>query len=82
MFTKNKSPETSFYSNDETMEVLILKINNIQIEMRHQRQDLSTIKRQLHTLINDTASQTQVDDFYNRKTTLEDMAQDGNSSSN
>ncbi len=81
MFTKNKSPETSFYSNDETMEVLILKINNIQIEMRHQRADLATIKRQLHTLISDTATQTQVSDYYDRKTTLEDMAQDGNSSS-
>ncbi len=68
MFTKNKSPETSFYSNDEILESLMLKINHIQTEMRHQRADLSTIKRQLHTLINSNALQKEVDTFFEEDT--------------
>ena len=64
MFTKNKSPETSFYSNDEILESLMMKIGHIQIEMRAQRSDLATIKRQLHTLITTSTAQKQVDEFY------------------
>ncbi len=67
MFTKNKSPETSFYSNDEVLESLMRKLTIIQTEMRAQRQDLSTIKRQLHTLINASKMQKEVDDFYDDK---------------
>ncbi len=76
MFTKNKSPETSFYSNDEVLEVLMLKIEHIQTEMRHQRADLSTIKRQLHTLINANAMQKQVDDFYDETSPQTDPVQE------
>ncbi len=62
MFNKLKSPETSIYSTFETLLNLLLQ------EQRHQRADLATIKRQLHTLINDIALQTQVDDYMDKKT--------------
>ncbi len=82
MFTKNKSPETSFYSNDEILEVLMLKIEHIQTEMRNQRADLATIKRQLHTLINASAMQKQVDEFYEDSENDIPEVKNGNRSSN
>ncbi len=82
MFTKNKSPETSFYSNDEVLESLMLKLNHVQAEMRHQRADLSTIKRQLHTLINSSALQKQVDTYFDEDTEHIPEVDDGNRSSN
>ncbi len=63
MFNKIKSPETLFSKDLETYLDLMLK------EQRHQRADLATIKRQLHTLITDTSLQKQVDDY------IEDSAQ-------
>ena len=78
MFRKLKSPETSIYS---TFLDLDNRISLLLTEQRHQRADLATIKRQLHTLINDDTAQKQVDDFYGKNAPLEDMAQDGNSSS-
>ncbi len=74
MFTKNKSPETYLF---ETSAILRL-LNVILTEQRHQRADLSVIKRQLHTLVVDSSVQKQVTDF-NNEIPLEDMAQDGNS---
>ncbi len=61
MFNKSKSPETLIDSSIRTLIDLMLK------EQRAQRADLSTIKRQLHRLINDTKLQTEVDSFYNEK---------------
>ncbi len=82
MFTKNKSPETSFYSNDEVLETLMFKIVSIQTEMKHQRADLATIKRQLHTLINSKALQKQVDTYFEEDTEDIPEVDDGNRSSN
>ncbi len=57
MFNYNfKSPET-FVKLTNQLEMLLS-------EQRHQRQDLSTIKRQLHTLINNVNLQTEVDKFF------------------
>ncbi len=58
MFNYTKSPETFNNSTVKTLVDLMLK------EQRHQRADLATIKRQLHTLINDSTMQKQVDDYY------------------
>ncbi len=70
MFNKIKSPETLFN------ETLLLKLDVMQIEMRHQRADLSTIKRQLHTLIIDVGLQKQVDDFMTPPQTDSDKQND------
>ncbi len=58
MFHKNKSSETP--------DLFFLKhlIELVLTEQRHQRGDLSTIKRQLHSLITDDGTQKQVSDFY------------------
>ncbi len=48
----------------ETYEKLTLKIDMLLTEQRHQRGDLATIKRQLHTLINRAQLQKQVDDYF------------------
>ncbi len=64
MFTHSKSPETCRDENIENRKNLILKLNMIQIEMRHQRADLSTIKRQLHHLNNNFRLQKQVDEYF------------------
>ncbi len=64
MFNKIKSPETLFNSTEELLDVMMDKLIIIQTEMRAQRQDLSTIKRQLHTLINTANSQKQVDEYF------------------
>ena len=76
MFDKLKSPETSIY---KTFLDLDNRISLLLTEQRHQRADLATIKRQLHTLISDVGTQKQVDEFYGKDVPLEDMAQDGNS---
>ena len=75
MFNKIKSPETSIY---KTFLDLDNRISLLLTEQRHQRADLATIKRQLHTLISDVGTQKQVDDYYSKDVPLEDMAQDGN----
>ncbi len=48
----------------ETFEKFTNKLDMILTEMRYQRADLSTIKRQLHTLNNNFALQKQVDEYF------------------
>ncbi len=48
----------------ETFEKLNHKIQMLLNEQKLQRGDLATIKRQLHTLINSSNLQKQVDDYY------------------
>ncbi len=62
MFTKNKSPETFFSTTLKLEHLMDLLLK----EQRHQRADLSTIKRQLHTLNNSNELQTQVDEYYDQ----------------
>ncbi len=58
MFTKTKSSETpDLFFIKHLIEILL-------DEQRHQRADLATIKRQLHTLINSGNLQKQVDDYF------------------
>ncbi len=71
MFNKIKSPGTLFNSSIETLVNLLLK------EQRAQRGDLSTIKRQLNRLINDSKLQKDVDDYYEDKPP-EEVTQDSN----
>ncbi len=52
----SKSPETYEKLNHLTQILLT--------EQRHQRADLATIKRQLHTIINHLNLQKQVDDYF------------------
>ncbi len=52
----------------ETYEKLTFKIQMILTEQRHQRADLATIKRQLHTIINHLNLQKQVDDYFDEDT--------------
>ncbi len=77
MFRKLKSPETSIYSDksnlDNLMELMLT-------EQRHQRGDLATIKRQLHTLISDFALQKQVTEYFDRDN--RDSSDDKNSEEN
>ncbi len=47
----------------ETYEKLTNSLLMLLTEQKHQRSDLATIKRQLHTLINNDALQKQVDDY-------------------
>ncbi len=48
----------------ETYEKLTHKLEILLTEQRHQRADLATIKRQLHTIINHLNLQKQVDDYF------------------
>ncbi len=58
MFTKTKSSETpDLFFIKHLIEILL-------DEQRHQRADLATIKRQLHTLISDVGVQKQVDQYF------------------
>ncbi len=60
----------------ETYEKLNLKIDMILTEMRHQRSDLSTIKRQLHTLNNAFALQKQVDEYFEDSPETEEVVKE------
>ncbi len=51
----------------ETYEKLNTSILMLLTEQRHQRQDLATIKRQLHTIINAMNLQKQVDEYFEDK---------------
>ncbi len=57
----SKSPET-YEKISHTLAVLLN-------EQRHQRADLATVKRQLHTLLNLLKLQKQVDDYFERDET-------------
>ncbi len=58
MFNYTKSPET--FNNSTIKHWLEILLN----EQKHQRGDLATIKRQLHTIINSLALQKQVDEYF------------------
>ena len=58
-----------FFKSPETYEKFFNKIDMLLSEQRHQRADLDTIKRQLHTLINMLKLQTQVDEYFERDET-------------
>ncbi len=53
----------------ETYEKLTLKIDMLLTEQRHQRGDLATIKRQLHTIISASNLQKQVDQYFDEEET-------------
>ncbi len=53
----------------ETYEKLTNKLDMLLSEQRHQRQDLSTIKRQLHTINNSLNLQEQVDRYFEQDET-------------
>ncbi len=72
MFIKTKSPETYFLIN-KALDMLLA-------EQRHQRADLATVKRQLHTLINSSALQKQVDSYF--EDSKQEEIENGNSSGN
>ncbi len=82
MFNKIKSPETLFNSTEELLDVMMDKLIIIQTEMRAQRQDLSTIKRQLHTLINTANSQKQVDEYFEDSKQREEVVENNGIESN
>ncbi len=60
----------------ETYEKLNHKLEIILTEQRHQRADLATIKRQLHTIINAANLQKQVDDYFEDSPQEEDKEPD------
>ncbi len=60
MFNKSKSPETFISKTSNTEHLMELLLT----EQRHQRADLATIKRQLHTIINSNELQKQVDEYF------------------
>ncbi len=47
-----------------TIEALDRRLGHIQVEQRHQRQDLSDIKRMLNKVLIDKHLQHQVDDYF------------------
>ncbi len=61
MFTKTKSSETPDLSFIKHLTEMVLT------EQRHQRADLATIKRQLHTIINSLNLQKEVDSYFEDK---------------
>ncbi len=48
----------------ETYEKLLHKLDMLLDEQKHQRGDLATIKRQLHTIITSDKLQKQVDEYF------------------
>ncbi len=58
-----------FSKSPETYEKLNSLTEMILAEQRHQRLDLSTIKRQLHVLITDIALQKQVTEYFDEDET-------------
>ncbi len=74
MFIKTKSPETYILINN--------KLDILLTEQRHQRIDLSTIKRQLHTIIVDLSLQKQVTDYMETSPQTEQEEQNGNRTGN
>ncbi len=63
MFNKSKSPETFISETSNTEHLMELLLT----EQRHQRADLATIKRQLHTIISSAELQKQVDDYFDEQ---------------
>ncbi len=50
-----------------TVRDLIFKLDSIQLELRHQRQDNQDIKRMLNRLLIDKHLQMQVDEYFDQK---------------
>ncbi len=74
-----------FKSEADFHKIVFNKLDMILAEQRHARADLAYIIRGINTLNNDSNLQKQVDQYFeenNKDVPLEDMAQDGNSSSN
>ncbi len=61
-----------FFKSPETYKKLIQSIEFILAEQRHQRGDLATIKRQLHTLISSSQLQDQAQDYFRQSKLDED----------
>ncbi len=55
-----------FSKSPETYEKFLHYTEMILTEQRHQRADMATIKRQLHSLINMLKLQTQVDEYFSK----------------
>ncbi len=62
-----------FFKSPETYKKLIQSIEYLLDEQRHQRGDLATIKRQLHTLISSGELQDQAQDYFRQKKLDEDF---------
>ncbi len=62
-----------FFKSPETYKKLINQLDYILDEQRHQRGDLATIKRQLHTLISTSTLQDQAQDYFRQKKLDEDF---------
>ncbi len=65
----SKSPETY----EKLAHQLVVILN----EQRHQRADLATIKRQLHTIIIDLGIQKQVDTYFDETSPQTEQAEHG-----
>ncbi len=53
------------FKSQGTYKKLVLKLEIIQSELRHQRVDMSHVLLLLNKMVNDHRLQTQVNDFYN-----------------
>ncbi len=62
-----------FFKSPETYKKLIQSLEFILDEQRHQRGDLATIKRQLHTLISESDLAGQATDYFKQKRLDEDL---------
>ncbi len=58
-----------FSKSPETYEKFSHVLDLLLAEQRHQRADLATVKRQLHTLLNLLKLQKEVDDYFDRDET-------------
>ncbi len=58
-----------FSKSPETYEKFLHYTEMILTEQRHQRADMATIKRQLHSLINMLKLQSQVDEYFDKDET-------------
>ncbi len=56
-----------FFKSPETYKKLVQSVEYILDEQRHQRADLATVKRQLHTLISTSTLHDQAQDYFKQK---------------
>ncbi len=61
-----------FFKSPETYKKLIQSLDLLLTEQRHQRGDLATIKRQLHTIISSGQLQDQAQNYFRQKKIDED----------
>ncbi len=62
-----------FFKSPETYKKLVQSVEYILDEQRHQRADLATIKRQLHTLISSSDLAGQATEYFKQKKLDEDL---------